>query len=408
MRSVEEHREIVLAGAVALPPVSTPLLDAIGQVLGADVVAPWPLPSFDNSSMDGYAVRASDMGSASESTPVQLTVVADAAAGSAVGVGVEVSAGTAVRIMTGAPMPAGADAVVPVEASDGGTAVVRLTRAVQPGTYVRRRGDDVSEGTVVMRAGDVVTDRAIAVLASVGYAEVLVHARPRVVVIATGDELVEVGTVPGFGQIVDSNGLMLTACARSAGAVGVRAPRVRDVDADVRAALDAAAAEADIVVTSGGVSMGAFDTMKAVLSASGEVEFTKVAQHPGMPQGFGHLGPRRVPIVTLPGNPVSSWISFQVYVRPLIRRLMGFSELLPVREPAVCDEGLESPVGKQQFVRAVLRIDDDGTRHVTPIGGQASHVVGALAHAQALIVVPPEQGRVQPGSTVSVIDLSRT
>jgi molybdopterin molybdotransferase len=333
-------------------------------------------------------------------------VLGDAAAGSSGGR--EVSPGTAIRIMTGAPMPAGADAVVPVESSDGGTTTVALTRAVEAGAYVRRRGEDVGEGTVVMRAGDVVTDRAIAVLASVGCATVLVHARPRVVVIATGDELVEVGTVPGPGQIVDSNGLMLTACARSVGAVGVRAPRVRDVDADVRAALDAAAAEADVVVTSGGVSMGAFDTMKAVLTASGEVEFVKVGQHPGMPQGFGRLGERRVPIVTLPGNPVSSWISFQVYVRPLIRRLMGFADVLPVMEPAVCDEGFDSPSGKQQYVRAVLRLEPDGTRHVTPVGGQASHVMGALAHAQALIVVPPEQTRVEPGSTVSVIDLTRT
>lgn len=406
MRSVEEHRAIVLDGVEPLPAVDTPLLEALGQVLARDVVAPWPLPLFDNSSMDGYAVRADDVARAGTDSPVTLTVLGDAAAGSAGDV--EVGPGTAVRIMTGAPMPGGADAVVPVESSDGGTTAVALTRAVDAGAYVRRRGEDVAEGSVVMRAGDVVTDRSIAVLASVGCATVPVHARPRVVVIATGDELVEVGTVPGPGQIVDSNGLMLTACARSVGAVGVRAPRVRDVDADVRAALDSAAAEADIVVTSGGVSMGAFDTMKAVLSASGEVEFVKVAQHPGMPQGAGRLGAGRVPIVTLPGNPVSSWISFQVYVRPLIRRLMGFADVLPVVEPAVCDEGFDSPTGKQQYVRAVLVIDADGTRRVTPVGGQASHVVGALAHAQALIVVPPHQTRVEAGEQVGIVDLTRT
>jgi molybdenum cofactor synthesis domain-containing protein len=406
MRSVEEHRAVVLDGVEPLPAVETPLLGALGQVLARDVVAPWPLPLFDNSSMDGYAVRADDVARADADSPVTLTVLGDAAAGSAGDV--EVAPGTAVRIMTGAPMPAGADAVVPVESSDGGTTAVALTRAVDAGAYVRRRGEDVGEGTVVMRAGDVVTDRSIAVLASVGCATVPVHARPRVVVIATGDELVEVGTVPGPGQIVDSNGLMLTACARSVGAVGVRAPRVRDVDADVRAALDSAAAEADVVVTSGGVSMGAFDTMKAVLSASGEVEFVKVAQHPGMPQGAGRLGAGRVPIVTLPGNPVSSWISFQVYVRPLIRRLMGFTDVLPVLEPAVCDEGFDSPTGKQQYVRAVLGIDANGTRHVAPVGGQASHVVGALAHAEALIVVPADQSRVEAGEQVGIVDLTRS
>lgn len=406
MRSVEEHRALVLDGVEPLPAVSTPLLDAVEQVLAEDVVAPWPLPSFDNSSMDGYAVRAADVASAGESTPVTLRVLGDAAAGS--GAGASVEPGTAVRIMTGAPMPPGADAVVPVEASDGGTTTVRLSRSVEPGTYVRRAGDDVPEGTVVLRAGDVVTDRGVAVLASVGRAEVAVHARPRVVVIATGDELVDAGTVPAYGQIVDSNGVMLTACARSAGAVGIRAPRVRDVDDEVRAALDRAAAEADVVVTSGGVSMGAFDTMKAVLTASGEVEFTKVAQHPGMPQGFGRLGARRVPIVTLPGNPVSSWISFQVYVRPLVRRLLGFADVVPTTEPAVCLSPFDSPGGKQQYVRAQLTVDADGTRRVAPVGGQASHVVGALALADALVVVPPEQTRVEAGDTVQVLDLRRT
>lgn len=404
MRSVDEHRAVVLDGTAPLAAMDTPLLEAVGQVLAADVVAPWPLPHFDNSSMDGYAVRAADVGAARADAAVLLEVVGDAAAGS--GEGAEVRPGTAVRIMTGAPMPPGADAVVPVESSDGGTTTVALHEAPEPGAFVRRRGSDVAEGTVVMSAGEVVTDRAIAVLASVGRAQVQVHRRPRVVVIATGDELVEAGTVPRFGQIVDSNGPMLTACARSVGAVGIQAPRIGDEAPAVRAALDDAAAQADVVITSGGVSMGAFDTVKAVLAASGEVEFTKVAQHPGMPQGFGHLGPRRVPIVTLPGNPVSSWISFQVYVRPLIRRLMGFADLLPTPEPAICDEGFDSPVAKTQYARAVLRIDE-GARHVVPIGGQASYVVGALAHAQALIVVPPGVGRVEAGSTVSIIDLAR-
>jgi molybdopterin molybdotransferase len=405
MRTVDEHRAIVLAGVEPLPAVDVPLLEALGQVLAADIVAPWPLPSFDNSSMDGYAVRAEDVSSATPESPVRLVVLGDVAAGSLAAP--EVTAGAAARIMTGAPMPPGADAVVPVESSDGGTREVLLSRAVDAGTYVRRRGDDVPEGTVVMRTGDVVTDRALAVLASVGRATLPVHRRPTVVVVSTGDELVEPGEPLGHGQIADSNGVMLAACATSLGAVGVRAPRVRDREPDVRAALDAAATAADVVVTSGGVSMGAFDTMKTVLSASGEVAFVKVAQHPGMPQGFGRLQVRDVPIVTLPGNPVSSWISFQVYVRPLLRRLMGFADLLPAVEPAVCAAAFDSPSGKQQYVRATLLVDPEGTRHVTPIGGQASHVVGALAHAQALVVVPAEITRLEAGETVAMIDLTR-
>ena len=202
--------------------------------------------------------------------------------------------------------------------------------------------------------------------------------------------------------------IMLAALAAAAGAQARRAPRSPDRDDDFRAILGAALQDADVVVTSGGVSMGAYDTVKAVLSQSGRVEFVKVAQHPGMPQGCGRVGEREVPIVTLPGNPVSSFVSFELYVRPLIRRLLGRSDLVRPLEPAVCEEPVVSPAGKQQYLRGVLTVGRDGSRSVRPVGGQGSHVVGALARANSLIVVPVGVGTVQAGETVSVIDLDRS
>lgn len=404
MRTVAEHLAVVLDGVEPLTAIDVPLLDAIGLTLARDVVAPWPLPSFDNSSMDGYAVRAADVATASAGSPSVLPVLGDIAAGAA-GPS-SVPPGTTVRIMTGAPVPEGADAVVPVERTDGGTERVSITEPVPAGSFIRLTGEDVAAGAVVQRAGDVVTERSIAVLASVGAASVHVVRRPHVVVISTGDELVEVGHPLEHGQIVDSNGLMLVALARAAGASAWRTPHAPDRDDELRAVLDAALRDADVVVTSGGVSMGAYDTVKAVLSQSGEVEFVKVAQHPGMPQGAGRLGPRRVPIVTLPGNPVSSFVSFELYVRPLIRRLLGRGDLQRPTEPATLLEALDSPVGKQQYVRAVLEVGPDGRRSVRPLGGQGSHIVGGLAMASALVVVPVGTGHLDPGDTVTVLDLT--
>jgi molybdopterin molybdotransferase len=406
VRTVAEHLAAVLDGVEPLEAEDTALLDAVGRTLVHDVVAPWPLPSFDNSSMDGYAVLAADVATASVDSPVRLPVLGDLAAGTPRVL--SLSAGTAVRIMTGAPLPEGADAVVPIEQTDGGTTEVTVSSGVGAGAYVRREGEDVSSGQVVARAGDVVTERSVAVLASVGAAHVRVVRRPHVVVISTGDELVEPGKPLQRGQIADSNGVMLTALARAAGASAWHAPRVRDREDELLGVLEAALRNADVVVTSGGVSMGAFDTVKAVLSRTGTVEFVKVAQQPGMPQGSGRIGTRGVPIVTLPGNPVSSFVSFELYVRPLVRRLLGYADLVRPVERARVLEAFDSPRGRQQYARGVLELETDGSRTVRPVGGQASHVVGGLAMADALIVVPPDVTHVAVGDTVAVLDLGRT
>ena len=400
MRSVEEHQRVVLGDADALPAQRVALLDADGLVLAEPVTATWPLPSFDNSSMDGYAVRVDDLAGATESSAVRLPVRGDIAAGQEAAQRLE--PGTAVRIMTGAPVPDGTEAVVPVEWTDGATDVVSITRAPDPGAHIRLRGEDVAAGEVVLEPGTAINARVIAMLAAVGLAEIPVHRRPRVTVISTGDELVDPGREPGPGQIVDSNSYMLTAAVREAGADAVRVGPVRDDEQELERVLRQEAERSDLILTSGGVSMGAYDTVKAVLTRLGGVDFVKVAMQPGMPQGSGHVA--STPIVTLPGNPVSSFVSFEVFVRPLIRRLLGHAELQRPRLHAICSREFTSPAGKTQFARVRLHMRD-GLLMAEPEGGQGSHIIGGLARADALAIVPEGVSRVAQGDELTVMDL---
>jgi molybdopterin molybdotransferase len=398
--SVDDYLARVLDSVAPLPPTQVPLTASHGCVLAEDVAAPWPLPSFDNSSMDGYAIRASDVASATESAPVSLTVIDDVPAGSRAMQ--EVRVGTAIRIMTGAPMPGGADAVVPVERTDAGTEVVRISTTVEPGACIRRAGEDVVAGETVMRTGTLIESRQIAILAAVGSGQVWVHPRPRVAVISTGSELVEPGTPLSHGLISDSNSYLLVAACREAGADAYRVGPVVDDPADFLAAIEEQLHRCDLILTSGGVSMGAYDTVKAVLSELGSVDFMKVAMNPGMPQGHGHVGEERLPIITLPGNPVSSYISFENFVRPALQRMRGLTDLHRPSVRARCSVELSSPAGKRQFARAVLLPSGE----VAPVGsGQGSHVLGGLASANALIVVPEDVTVVPAGAEVEVIDL---
>ena len=400
MLSVDAYREQVLAGVRVLAPIELPLSSAHGCVLAADVRAPWPLPSFDNSSMDGYAVRVADVAAASEEHPVELQVIDDVPAGYRATEAVR--PGTAVRIMTGAPLPDGADAVVPVERTDAGAETVRIHQGVDPGAYIRRAAEDVASGEVVLTAGTLIGARQVAILAAVGCGLVFVHPRPRVAVISTGSELVEPGLPLRHGLISDSNSYLLVAACREAGADAYRVgPIVDDAEAFLTAVEDQLH-RCDLILTSGGVSMGAYDTVKAVLSELGSVEFTKVAMNPGMPQGHGVVGDDQVPIITLPGNPVSSYISFETFVRPALRRMRGLPDLLRPEAQARCASPITSPSGKRQFVRA--RYLPSG--EVLPVGsGQGSHVLGGLAAAEALIVVPEDVTSVEAGDMVTVQDL---
>jgi len=401
--SVDDYREGILAGLEPLDPITLPLADSHGCVLAEDVVAQWPLPSFDNSSMDGYAVIAGDVSTASEASPVTLTVIDDVPAGSRADVALR--PGCAVRIMTGAPIPSGTDCIVPVEVTDAGTDSVEIRERVAAGSYIRRAGEDVIIGDVVVRAGTLLSSRQLAVIAAVGRGHLVVYPRPRVAVLSTGSELVEPGTPLSKGMISDSNSFLLVSAANEAGAQAYRVPPVPDDAEAFSAAISDQLHRADLILTSGGVSMGAYDTVKEVFSSYGTVEFTKVAMHPGMPQGHGVVGEsddERIPVITLPGNPVSSYISFQNFVRPAINKLRGLGSADRPRLAAEVTKPLDSPQSKRQFARG--RFLDDG--RVEPVGGgQGSHVIGGLAQADCLIVIPEGVAYVNAGDTVDVVDL---
>jgi molybdopterin molybdotransferase len=402
--SVEEHVRRILDAVRALPPTDLPVEQARDCVLAEDVVSPLDLPGFDNSAMDGYAVKVADIAAATVDSPVSLPVVGDVAAGSTDKA--RLVAGQTVRIMTGAPMPDGAEAVIPVEATDRGIVRVAVNASVVPGQHVRPVGGDVRRGDLVLESGVVIGPAQVALLFAVGRRRVRVQPKPRVAVLSTGSELVE-GRLPGFGEVIDSNGPMLTACAMDAGALAHRVGVVRDDPHTLMDALTDELVRADAIITSGGVSAGAYDTVKEVLSRLGTVTFGPVAMQPGMPQGFGTIGESGTPIFTLPGNPVSSFVSFEVFVRPALRKMAGHHGLFRRSEHAVAVKGWKAPAGKVQFARAIIGLDGEGRRTVELVGSQGSHVLGGLAQANCLAVVPADVTEVHPGDLLRCILLER-
>ncbi|WP_182111810.1 gephyrin-like molybdotransferase Glp [Actinotalea sp. JY-7876] len=411
MRTVTEHRAAVLGLVEPLPVVRVPIADAAGLVLAQDVRAPEALPRWNNSAMDGYAVQAHDVAAATLAEPVRLTVLADLPAGSAAEP--VVTPGTAARIMTGAPLPPGADAVVPVEQTDGATDVVAVHAPAAPGAHVRRAGEDVAAGELVLAAGTLLGPRQVAAAASVGCGEVAVHRRPVVAVLSTGSELVAPGARLARGQIPDSNSFLLAAAARAAGCDVVRVGAVPDEADALRAALDAQDGAVDLVITSGGVSMGAYDVVKEVLAADAGMAFVRVAMQPGKPQGYGRLR-GGTPIVALPGNPVSASVSFEVFVRPAVRRLRGLAADV-VEEEAVALEGWTSPAGREQYMPVTYvgtAAPGDGGASLPAVrpavrGGSGSHLVAGLARAEALAVVAADVERVEPGDRVRLMRAER-
>jgi len=399
LTSVEDHLAEILGTITPLAPTELGLGDADGLVLAEDVSAAGPLPSFDNSGMDGYAVRVEDIAAATEESPVTLPVTAEVAAGDTGAHALK--PGTSIKIMTGAMLPHGAEAVVPVEWTDGGRARVRVHARAEYGHAIRLTGEDAKPGQVLVAAGTRLRPMHIAVIAATGRGSVLVRPRPRVVVLSTGNELAEPGTPVVPGRIWDSNSFMLAAAAREAGGLAYRQTALPDRPDEVLPAIEAQLARADLMITTGGVSMGGeHDVVKAALRQLGTITFRKVAMQPGMPQGFGTVA--RVPIFTLPGNPVSAYVSFQVFARPAIGALQGDDGLGLETVRAELTGPLRSPAGRRSFLRGVL----DRTRgRVAPLTGQGSHQVATLGKANALVIVPERVTAMSEGDTAEVLVL---
>jgi molybdopterin molybdotransferase len=400
--SVEEHLARILDAIEPLPDFPQPLMETMGLAAAENVVSSIDLPSFDNSAMDGYAVRAADVATATEEAPVHLPVVGEIGAGQARLLAL--SPGTAAKIMTGAPVPEGSDCVVPYEWTDRGVAQVRITRAADVGAHVRSTGEDVSAGDLLIESGTVLGPRHLGLLASVGRATVRSRPRPRVVILSTGSELREPGTELGPDSIYDGNSWLLAASARRAGAIAYRVGIVPDEPRAFLDALQDQLVRADLVVTSGGVSQGDFDVVKEALQPLGSVWFGPVAMQPGKPQGFGVVGEDRIPIFTLPGNPVSSYISFEMFVLPALRKLMGKAPYSRPETRARLTHGIASPEGKRQFLRGSFERGRGGPT-VAPVGGAGSHLIGGLADSNALIVVPEDTTNVPAGEMVQVLAL---
>jgi molybdopterin molybdotransferase len=404
---LEEARRHVLERVAPLAPARVPLAAARGLVLAEAVTAPADVPPFPNTAMDGYAVRAADTAGASDAAPVRLPVVAEVAAGHPASRAL--APGEAMRIFTGAPMPDGADAVVMVEATarlDAGAAVA-IGIEVTPGLHVRGAGDDLRAGEVVFEPGQVLTPSHVGVLANVGAAEVRVVPRPRVGVLSTGDELVVPGRPLGPGQIHDSNRPMLLALVAEAGFEPVDLGLVADDESRIAAALTDGASTCDALLSSGGVSMGDLDLVKVVLDRLGEMRWMQLAIRPAKPFAFGLVGDRPTPVFGLPGNPVSSLVSFELLARPALRRLAGHPDDALVRQSvaAVAGERLgRRPDGKVHFARVRLRPGEDGRFVATSAGAQGSHQLTAVARADGLAVLPDGDG-VDPGQPVEVLPL---
>lgn len=403
MLSVAEALARVLNRFEKLDADYIPLEQAVGRVLAQPLKATLDLPPFTNSSMDGYAVRAEDTGPATDATPIRLSVIGEIPAG--VVPTVQVDTGTAARIMTGAHMPEGANAVVPVESTDSTRATmdgpaptsVQVMRPVSHGAYVRPAGEDVRIGDVVFQAGQVIRAQNVGLLAAFGYAQVPVVRCPRVAVLATGDELVAIDQTPGPGQIRDSNSYNLAALVAKYGGepiwLGVAGDRVEAVTEKLQSAIKA---NADLIVSSAGVSVGAYDVVRQVVEASGELDFWKVRMRPGKPVAFGHY--QGVPFFGLPGNPVSTIVSFEIFVRPVILKMGGYQHLDKPTVNVVIEESLSSD-GRESYLRATVT-RRDGQYVARSAGGQGSNILSALVSANALIILPEGVLEVQPGQTL--------
>lgn len=401
MLSYDEALAQILAKVQPLTSVETALPDALGRMLAEDVVSPLALPPFANSAMDGYAVRAADVQGATPERPVTLPVTGEIAAGATDWP--ELEPGAALRIMTGAPLPSGADAVIPIEDTEAQGESVRIRAALTPGGCVRAAGEDVKSGETILSADTLLRPAEIGMAAAVGRTSLKTYPLPRVAILSTGDELMEPGQRLGPGQIYNSNAYALAAQVTEAGGVVVRQIHAGDTPEALRQALDSCRGAADVILSSGGVSVGAYDFVKDVLSERGSVDFRRVAIRPGKPIVFGEC--EGALFFGLPGNPVSSFVTFELFVRPALRQLRGLSDTLRPTVQARLTEDAEHAPGRRSFQRAFLTQEGEA-RFVHPVGGQGSHQMRSLVLANALLILPEHLSRIAAGefATVMVLD----
>jgi len=403
MLTVAQAQQRILESITPLRTERVALSEALGRVLAETVVSRRTLPPFDNSGMDGYAVRHHDTRGATVESPVVLDVAGESRAGMAPGR--RLRSGTAMRIMTGAPVPEGADAVVRYEDTDSGRERVRIQVEVRSGTNIRRAGEDMNPGDAILDAGRRLRPADLAACAALGNAWLEVRRRPRVAVVSTGDELVEPDREPGPGQIVDSNAVAIAAAVREAGGDPVRIGIARDAVADLTRAFTEAS-RCDLIVSSAGVSMGDHDHVRDVVDAMGRMGFWRVAMRPGKPLAVGVVN--NVPFIGLPGNPVSSQVTFELFARPAVLQLQGATELQRRRTAARALEVMEKPEGLETFHRGILHAHrrGDDLPGVSLTGPQGSGIMRSLVLADCLIALPAEGERVEKGAVVEVIPLA--
>lgn len=405
MLTVAEASARSLANIAPLAPERVPLLEAVGRVLARDAVASYTLPHWDNSAMDGYAVRGADLAGATADSPVRLTVQETVAAGEFPTL--PVREGVCTRIMTGAPLPDGADTVVRVEDTDGGLEVVAIRDARDLRKNIRPRGEDFVADDVVIPAGTPIAPAQVGVLASLGLPSVDVHRRPVVAILGSGDELVDLDRfheVLAGRKIVTSNSYTLSALVRSNGGIPLLLGNASDTPESLRALLEQARG-VDLIITSAGASVGAFDYTREVLASLGaRLDFWKVRMRPGAPIGFGTL--HGTPWVGLPGNPVSVMVTFELFVRPVLRRLQGHARLFRHPVPVILDEPVSIGARLTHFLRGIVRAGDDGRMHARLTGPQGSGILTSMARANALLIVPEERPRCEAGEVVHALLVS--
>jgi len=396
--SVEEAQRRILGTVKPLPPVELPLLEAWGCVLASDVAARYDIPTFPSSSMDGYAVRSADLKGASGQQPVTLRKIGDAPIGHPPAE--SVAPGTAIWIATGAPVPDGADCIAPIEDCIERGDLVSVLREFDPGTFVRPVGQDLRTGDVVVSAGRRLAGAELGVLSSAGYPAVPVHPKVRVAVLSTGDELIEPGATAAYGQISDANSYTLWGNLAEAGAIPIRLGIVDDNEERLRAAITDGLANADVFITSGGVSVGQRDVVKRILNELGTIERYKVSMQPGAPQAFGMVEGK--PFFGLPGNPVSVFVSYELFIRPALLQMMGHTSLHRPELTAVLEEEVGGPPEKTRYTR-VRVTGSEGAWRARPTGPPASHLLATVSRANGLAIIPEGTVVARAGEQVRVM-----